>query len=922
MTVSRERSQQPHPAEDRPAAPARRPGGQQAGEQAERPDIEAVKIELRARVDRLTRQFGEADIGGPWHPGEDASIHTTEALELVSEGFQLIDVLRTCTPSDQILALLYLLRKCWDLADVSLAYRTLDAVQKATVEFAYRHAAPGHGQPPRGWERDALHVVGQVMRLITADMDIFKQINLASSEGVKAAAISSIETTAAIMEEVRSPLAALGPRTGQPGDDSDRIAAGLREIENLAQQNQIFHTAIAHAADALIEFEKWLAAAPRLGSAPSRAPASAAPGSHLAPDEPLASVDAAIGYLRHAMTSLREVIAHVSVREIIATDSLKDLLSREALSDLGGLIDQDSLGNLREVIAQSSLQDLIAAGSLGALAAHASIGELTSEEVADDQVLSRCEPWERLLIEVRDIVTAYCADDTGGVFVPRHVSVRYCYSFAIEGSEEALELLDRQGKKEPGQPFDRLRKELSENEALGAMGIEVGEVGPLMPTEFFALGSGRYGGVRVDLPEIEFGFEPPPGIDSHERGGRCKAWIVLSNMGNHCLCIQPKPLHAPAPHLLYRTLHVGTPVALGARVFLAVRPDGTRVGWDNLQTFSRDVIRAIADMRLWCPDENAPAREAMDRFVRGNLHEIVVVRTDGPLGAYPEEVARTLDRAVGGRILARSVQRTAMTLEEWVRYPPVPRTGSRGLVPVIVDIPDMGLAGDWCIHTGETTVFSIVAAPSWLSEVYVEAAQFASSWSPRLRLWNRRLESTVRSLESYTGGQESERFWRTERKQAGRLRHMERQVRLQLAQIRTEELTATKAHRGFLDQLLEMAELSRLERELEAWLEAAEKLTDWFNEQARQESDDKQQDSDRKRQVLLGIIALFGLFELGTFLGIANGTNFHQRLVFFTLRPGTWEDWVMLALFVVGIIVGIYFFSERAKTWVDRHLGT
>jgi hypothetical protein len=917
MTVSRERSQQPHTAEDRPAAPARRPGGQQA----EPPGIEAVKSELGARVDRLTGQFGEADIGGPWHPGEDASIHTTEALEPVGEGFQLIDVLGACTPSEQILALLYLRRKCWDLWDVSLAYWTLQAVQKATAEFVCRDAAPGRGQPPQGWECDALRAVGQAMRLITADMAIFKQINLSSVDGVKAAATSSIETTALIMEEIRSPLAALGPRPEQPGDDRDRIAAGLREIENLAQENQIFYAAIAHAADALIEFEKWLATARRLGSAPS--PAPAAHGSQLPPDEPLASVDAAIGHFRHAMASLREVRAYALVRELIASDSLEDLLSRQALSDLGELIGQDSLGNLRELIAQNSLRDLIAAGSLGALVAHASIGELISEELADNLVLSRCEPWERLLIEVRDIVTVGWADDEGGVFVPRQVSVRYCYPFAIEASEEVLELLDRQGKKEPGQPFDRLRKELSENKALRAMGIEVGEVGLLMPTQFFAQGSGLYGGVRVDLPEIEFRFEPAPGTDGDERGDRCKVWIVLSNMGNHCLCIQPRPLDAPLPHLLYRTLHIGTPVALGARVFLAERPDGTRVGWDNLQAFSRDVIRAIADMDLWGPDDNAPAQEALDRFVRGNLHAIVVVRTDGPLGVHPVQIARRLDRAVGGRILVRSVQRTAMTLEEWVRYPPVPRPGSRGLTPVIVEIPDMGLGGDWCTHTGETTVFGIVAAPSWHSQVYVEAAQFVSSWSPRLRLWNRRLESllksTVRSLESSTSGQESEQFGRVgkrvEKKEAEQLRHIERQVRLQVARIRTEELTATKAHRRFLDQLLEMAELSRLESELEARLEAAEKLTDWFNEQAHQESDDK-------RQVLLGVIALFGLFELGTFLGIANGTNFHQRLVFFTLRPGTWEDWVMLALFVVGIVVGIYLFSERAKTWVDRHLGT
>ena len=391
MTTSRERSQQSDRttlpiAEDRPAVPESRQGSQQtAGEQAKRPDIESIKNKLSTRVDDLVEHFGEADIGGPWRPDENAGVHTTTVLESAGHGFQLMDQLEECSPSGQIQVLLYLRKKCWDLADISLAYRTLQVVQKATAEFVYRDTAVGTGQPQQGWERDALCAVGQAMRLTTADMAVFKQINLSSADGFKVAANNAIETTELTMEEVRPPLAALGSRSAKSDDDSDRIAEGLREIENLAYKNQIFYAALAHAADTLIEFDDWMATAQRLGSA-QPPPGPAAPGSHPPREELLASVDAAIGHFRHALASLRELIACASVRELIAKDSLRNLLSQESLKDLGELISQNSLRNLRELIAQSSLRALITAGSLGELIAHDSLSELIAGEVAEDQI--------------------------------------------------------------------------------------------------------------------------------------------------------------------------------------------------------------------------------------------------------------------------------------------------------------------------------------------------------------------------------------------------------------------------------------------------------------------------------------------------------------------------------------------------------
>jgi hypothetical protein len=78
---------------------------------------------------------------------------------------------------------------------------------------------------------------------------------------------------------------------------------------------------------------------------------------------------------------------------------------------------------------------------------------------------------------------------------------------------------------------------------------------------------------------------------------------------------------------------------------------------------------------------------------RGNLHEIVVLRTDHLLGRNLKSFCGKLDRAVGGRIITRSIQRAATTLEEWARYPPSQRTGGQDHAPTIAAVSELGLGG-------------------------------------------------------------------------------------------------------------------------------------------------------------------------------------------------------------------------------------
>jgi hypothetical protein len=110
--------------------------------------------------------------------------------------------------------------------------------------------------------------------------------------------------------------------------------------------------------------------------------------------------------------------------------------------------------------------------------------------------------------------------------------------------------------------------------------------------------------------------------------------------------------------------------------------------------------------------------------------------------------------------------------------------------------------------------------------VYTEAAQFASSWSPLLRLWSERLQDHIErgsklAIEEGSKEQENERLASELRQIEGDLRQIERAVRRHLAQIQGEELCAALSHRRFLDRFLEMSGVPRLQEVLESQLLAA-----------------------------------------------------------------------------------------------------
>jgi hypothetical protein len=837
---------------------------------------EELEAQVGKAVDLLCKSFGEHTIAGPRHPGRDHRFHQKRDVDVArAAGLKTLkEQLERWAPKPgpkRLQVLIYLFNKSWELWDLTLAYHTLNVLEEAVGEFVGPAGAPSEERLAQDWD-PALRAVRQAMTLIIADTDIFKAINLSSAKDLATAADAGVKATKTIASDLKS----LGPLP-RNGHDDTSLLGDLAGIAKVARQSHIFYAAIAGAARALIEFESWLAAVPRLGSLPD----SSAGGSSDSPP---------------------------------------------------------TQGKVLEKIdaAKKQFED-----------AHSKRGE----DALDPLTLERSEPWLRLLVEIRQIVegageitassgatgtaaedavdqTSDISPDAGAgsdgkqeatvVFVPKRVSIRYCYPFAVGTNEPIRPILKDLERKHLDQAFERKPKKTSEGlsnkMSEGLLGVSATGVKPLAATQFFAQDAGLYGGVRVDLPDIEFTrYAQLNGVDSNEKAGRCKVWVDLSDMGNHCLCIQPEQLKAPLPHLLYRAVRAGIPSSLGETVDLADKkthakdvtqpqPD-TETGWDSLHLFSQDIIASIALADFWKHDEGTrhdeDTRHDKDTkpFERGNLHEIIVVRTEEPLDDYPEDIAKRLDSAIGGKILLRSIQRTASTLEEWVQYPRLPRPGGPGRKSSIEGIPEMGLDGDWCTHTGETTVFGIVAAPSWHYAVYVEGAQFVSSWNPLLRLWSRRLRNAIEAsqpdADALKGSEE--------------LRPIEKQVHLHLMQISAEELCATQAHRRFLDQLLEMSQLKRLQAELESELTAAEHLTDWIDQEQHKKS-------EKRRVVLLGVIALLGIFGLSGFLGFANDTH----APFMDKKP--WEDAILLAVFLVAVTVGIRYDVFEVNTWLKRHL--
>ena len=375
-------------------------------------------------------------------------------------------------------------------------------------------------------------------------------------------------------------------------------------------------------------------------------------------------------------------------------------------------------------------------------------------------IASRLDPWASLL---RSVAQAY--DDSKPMRLP-NVRIRYCFPFAVKVPEERIgELSSALRKRVPGAAGDGAGSRGASNDAavprlagvldakLPRLHRDTAVVKALELTDFWAgAGEGMYGGNTVTLPDLG---------DKHQADDEWSVWVDLSRLENHCLCVE-RTLKDPTPHELYVALRCPADYSRDAE-YRYGWAEHSSWNWRGLDEFAHDVILVLAQ---------GLAEDDNPEYVKGHFHMMVLVDADVSI--------TELDGRYGAELLRTNVNRDAATLEEWVRYPVTKRKGgsksARG---------NFGYKENSWSVLEDTTVFGIAGNPSWQAIAFLEAVQFAVSWTPRLLLWNREL------LRALAGP--------VEKRVLPDLRDLEQTVRRSVAFAHAEELCRLSSDRRYLE---------------------------------------------------------------------------------------------------------------------------
>jgi chemotaxis protein histidine kinase CheA len=925
---------------------------------------EELAAAIKNKLDQICRDLGEHHIGGTRYPPAPAfhrldriDIRANRYLEVPkddtgpknskpkrgsdlsdSDGLLKSQLKNWCENYTgdggrvQVLAVLW--EVTYTLLQQTMAYHTLEVVMRATRDFvteAFRPSelAAGEVEKPEEPEETAMRAVCDAMELIVNDGKLFKWINMSDAKRLIAEARDASATARKIAKNFKPLLperVAAQDRGSGVADPKIHSFAHIQRfavIPEWASQLSKFYDAGELAARAVVEFETWLELAPKMYATADPA-AGDGPGQAKPDEEAAKKVNDAVAVALEKINAIKPDL-HPLIRELCDP-------WEQVLIEIGGItaspdarVFVPNRAKLRYCYPFAvNLQE-----DLPPWRYVEQKGETKKDKNKDKQ---KKLPHDRVT-ETKD---------QGKAAQKQREQ---------EKKQEEQERKDQEKYDKEKQEKDKKAKKKRDDflrvlkEALNKMNVTTGEALDLGASQFFYREDNVYGGMKVPLVggiTIHHLHLPVLGVDGKRlpevrvdgkrlpevRKVNCEVWLELSNMGNHCLCIETPLLGEPRPHELYRAVRAGTPFVYGETVVLnepkcpeqaPARTDQPatdsgdsgdiprNAAWDTLHAFSRDVVVAVGAALLGFRENTDSFR--MD-FEPGNLQEIVIAQTDQrpkaqpqhsksasgeepttpPPEAQPEKISAALDNAVGGKILLRTTHQAAAAMAEWVRYPRL----SQGDLESIEEAPVLGTAGDWFTNTGEMTVFGFVAAPQWHTDVYAEAAQFAVSWSPLLRLWGRLLQDKIQRSQL---GSESEADDPEERDS---LRRIEKRVRLHLMQIKAEDLCATRALRLFLDQLLAMAQLDRTQKELEAQLVATEHLTDWYDANARQ-------GSEKNRNILLAVLTLLGIFGLSGFLGDLNKEAGEKILGLIPMKAhGMWEDNVLFGLFLIALFLALY----------------
>ncbi|MDT7764675.1 MAG: hypothetical protein QOC63_4095, partial [Mycobacterium sp.] len=720
---------------------------------------EELAAAIKNELDQICRDLGEHHIGGPRHPPTPAfhrldqiDIRANRYLEVPkddngpkgskhkrgsdlsdSDGLLKSHLNNWCEnytgDGGRVKVLVELWNVTYTLLQVTMAYHTLKLVMQAARDFVTEAFPPS---PPELTtsevekpEETAMRAVCDAMELIVNDGKLFKWMNMSHAEGLIDEAKHASTTAQNIAEAFQPLLPEQVPAQDGDGDvtEIEPKIPGFAHIEGFALipewalQLSEFYDAGELAARAVVEFETWLELAPKMYATAD--PASGDGSGQAKPHEEAAEkVNDAVAVALEKINGVKPYL-HPLITQLCDP-------WEQVLIEIGGItaspdarVFVPNRAKLRYCYPFAvNLQE-----DLPPWRYVEQKGETKKDKKKDKQKK----------------VPAHKVPETKDPAKAAQQQQR-----ELQKKQEEHERKDQEKYDKEKQEKDKKAKKKRDDflhvlkEALDKINVTRGEALDLGASQFFYREDNVYGGLKVPLlggitvhdlylPVFDIDGKPVPDVDGKralQREVNCEVWLELSNMGNHCLCIETPLLDKPRPHELYRAVRAGTAFVYGETVVLPKPPQqaAARVdrpaadsgdnggitkdrAWDNLHAFSRDVVVAVGAALLGFRENTDSFR--ID-FEPGNLQEIVIAQTDQrpkaqpqhrkaassaeqttpPPEAQPEKISAALDNAVGGKILLRTTHQAAAALAEWVRYPRL----SQGDLESIEETPVLGTA--------------------------------------------------------------------------------------------------------------------------------------------------------------------------------------------------------------------------------------
>jgi hypothetical protein len=375
-----------------------------------------------------------------------------------------------------------------------------------------------------------------------------------------------------------------------------------------------------------------------------------------------------------------------------------------------------------------------------------------------------------------------------------------------------------------------------------------------------------YTGVSIELPPVTVITTAEHDPDRPEFPIDCDCEIRLSRLGNHHLRVRSR-LEQATLHDVNQALRRGSS-SMGTERLL----HGEERTWGRFVEYADDVIRTLTKRFPGGAEEDVTA----------SYHVLVAARAitiEYPDGTSAAATVDDLPTAVGATLLFHPVRQLTISLEEWIRYPPV-------AVDELNLLKKAGYADELALRTANSSILFTPASPDWAVREYEEMLEFVASIPPLLRAREQEAAKLGREIElglaprDASSGRPTETIHRLHDTEL-ELRKLSGRIQEELAFFHSPVLCRTRAQREFLDDLWEAAGLPALEADLERRLDVIstqlERLSalvsDIAEENRRKERErhDAHARAERARQervenylrVLTGLIAaasLAGLF--------------------------------------------------------------